>query len=266
MEIDLLILTVYFICMGYVVYQMALSIEEELEDQVVLVPDSETLESSVRSQLKRQGFAETIAQAAQVDSGPLSKAIALQLTPPEPRSLAPAPERENEADKGLIMLQVLPQGPQPLQPVMGLTVQVVNQSRALQVTIDWDRSSITRMTSEIRRVIRHTPGMHLDLTLPQVNSVINPNQLLRTVVTSEDCFGRNTETQVLQMAAPVVDVPKMAGLKDSLRHYSLDLVVQLMPFGGRGGRPITLLMPFRFTVEPLPAKAAIPMVNWILKR
>ncbi len=267
MERDFLILTVYFICMGYVVYQMALSIEEELEDQVVLVPDGETLESTVRSQLVRQGFLATTVKVLQSGEGPLGKAVSLQLTMPEPRSLAPAEDREEEErGEGVIVMQVLPQGPHPLQPIMGLTVQVVNQSRALQVTVDWDRSSITRMTSEIRRVIRHTPGMRLDLSLPQVTSVVNPNQLLRTVVTSEDCFGRNTDTQVLQMAAPVVDVPKMAGLKGPLRNYSLDLVVQLMPFGGRGGRPITLLLPFRFAVEPLPAKAAIPMVNWILKR
>lgn len=268
MERDFLILTVYFICMGYVVYQMALSIEEELEDQVVLVPDGETLESTVRSQLVRQGFLATTVKVLQSGEGPLGKAVSLQLTMPEPRSLAPANDRAEEEARGegLIVMQVLPQGPHPLQPIMGLTVQVINQSRALQVTVDWDRSSITRMTSEIRRVIRHTPGMRLDLALPQVTSVVNPNQFLRTLVASEDCFGRDPASQVLQMVAPVVDVPKMAGLKGPLRNYALDLVVQLMPFGGRGGRPITLLLPFRFAVEPLPARAAIPMVNWILKR
>ena len=58
MERDILILTVYFICMGYVVYQMALSIEAELEDQVVLVPDAPNLESTVRAHLVGQGFSE----------------------------------------------------------------------------------------------------------------------------------------------------------------------------------------------------------------
>ena len=77
------------------------------------------------------------------------------------------------------MVQVLPQGPHPLQPVKGLTVQVVNQSHAIQVTVDWDRSSITRMGTEIRRVIRHTPGMRLDLSLPQVTSVVNPGPVSR---------------------------------------------------------------------------------------
>lgn len=266
METDFLILTVYFICMGYVVYKMALSIEEELEDQVVLVPDAAGLESAVRSQLVRQGFAETAAAVLQPGAGALGKAVSLQLTVPEPRSLATPDDRPDEPDAGQITVQVLPQGPHPLQPVNGLTVQVVNQSRAVQVIVDWDRSSISRMTNEIRRVIRHTPGMRLDLAVPQVSSVVNPNQYLSTVVASEDCFGRSADSQVLQQAAPVVDVPKMANLKGPLRNYSLDLVVQLTPFSGRGGRPIMLLLPFRFAIEPLPAKAAIPIVNWILKR
>ena len=263
MEIDILILTVYFICIGYVVYQMALSIEEELEDQVVLVPDAASLESSVRSQMVRQGFAETTAEVLAVEPG---KTVSLRLTVPEPRSLAPPEEQPETPQIGQIVVQVLPQGPHPLQPIQGLTVQVINQSKALQVIIDWDRSSISRMTNEIRRVIRQTPGMRLDLALPQVASVVNPNQYLSTVVTSEDCFSRSAETQVLQQAAPAIDIPKLANLKAPLRNYSLDLVVQLKPFSDRGGRPVMLLLPFRFAVELLPAKAAIPLVNWILKR
>lgn len=266
MEIDFLILTVYFICMGYVVYKMALSIEEELEDQVVLVPDGVNLETSVRSQLVRQGFADTAAAVPSPGGGALGKAVSLLLTVPEPRSLAPAEDQPDQPEEGQITVQVLPQGPHPLQPVNGLTVQVINQTRAVQVTVDWDRSSITRMTNEIRRAIRHTPGMRIDLSLPQVVSVVNPNQYLSTVVTSEDCFSRSPDNQVLQQTAPTVDVPKMANLKAPLRSYSLDLVVQLVPFSGRGARPIMLLLPFRFVIEPLPARAAIPVFNWILKR
>ena len=264
MERDILILTVYFICMGYVVYQMALSIEAELEDQVVLVPDAPNLESTVRAQLVRQGFSEQAVKVLGAGPPPLKTAMTLELMVPEPKSYSPPEGSANPAAGGPIMVQVLPQGPHPLQPVKGLTVQVVNQSHAIQVTVDWDRSSITRMGTEIRRVIRHTPGMRLDLSLPQVTSVVNPNQFLSTAITSEDCFGRNAETQVLEVAAPLVDIAKVAGLKSP--NYALDLVVQLMPFGGRGGRPIMLLLPFRFVIQPLPAKAAIPLVNWILKR
>jgi hypothetical protein len=269
MELDFLILTVYFICVGYVVYQMALSIEEELEDQVVLVPDTANLESAVRSQLVRQGFEETSAEVLQAGSGAMGKAASLQLVVPEPRSLAP-PERledrpgdrprrppRSAADGTDYGAGAAPGAPssQAYQRAHGASYQ---PSRAIQVTVDWDRSSITRMTNEIRRVIRHTPGMRLDLALPQVVSVVNPNQYLSTVVTSEDCFGRSADTQVLQQAAPVVDIPKMADLKAPLRNYSLDLVVQLKPFSDRGGRPIMLLLPFRFVIEPSPPRPPFP--------
>ena len=266
MERDILILTVYFICMGYVVYQMALSIEADLEDQVELVPDPDSLEISVRDQLVRQGFGEKSVDVLAAGPAPLGRAMTLRLALPEPKSYGPegGSAGGSQREEGQIMVQVLPQGPHPLKPLSGLIVQVINQSRNLQVTVDWDRSSITRLGSDIRRVIRHTPGMRLDLALPQVTSVVNPNQFLSTAVTSEDCFGRNPETQVLQVAAPLVDIPKVAGLK--MASYSIDLVVQLMPFSGRGARPMVLLLPFRFSVQLLPAQAAIPLVNWILKR
>ncbi|MGF1570622.1 MAG: hypothetical protein ACFCVD_21530 [Nodosilinea sp.] len=263
MEPDILILTVYFICMIYVVYQMALSVEAELEDQVVLVPEKESLEASVRAQLERQGLAPDIAEVLMLAPPPLKPALALRLVLPEPRTFGPEPEEEV---KGQIMVQVWPQGPHPLQPVQGLMVQVLNQTQALQITVDWDRSSITRMNNQILRVIRHTPGMRLDLAVPQVTSEVHPNQLLSTAVTSEDAFGRNPETQVLQITAPLIDVAKLASLPAPVRGYSLDLVVQLTPLNGRGARQITLLLPFRFKVEPLPARAAIPLVNWIAKR
>ena len=65
----------------------------------------------------------------------------------------------DELPDGQVILQVLPQGPHPMQPLKGLTVNVINQTQTLQVITDWDRSSFTRMNSQISRVIRHTPGM-----------------------------------------------------------------------------------------------------------
>jgi hypothetical protein len=262
MERDILILTVYFICMGYVVYQMALSIEADLEDQVTLLPDAAHLENAVRSQLVRQGFAEQAVEILPAGPPPLKGAMTLRLAMPEPKSLGPSDS--NQDSTGHILVQVLPEGRHPLKPLPGLTVQVVNQSQAIQINVDWDRSSITRLGQDIRRVIRQTPGMRLDLGSPQVTSAVNPNQFLSTAITSEDCFGRNPDTQVLQVAAPLVDIPRVAGLK--VANYSLDLLVQLVPFAGRGGRPVLLLLPFRYRVQLLPDRAAIPLVNWILKR
>lgn len=263
MELDILILTVYFICIGYVVYQMALSVEAELEDQVVLVPDLEGLQTSVRAQLANQGLSPSAAEALAAAPPPLKGGVALSLMVTEPR-VGPPPE--DDIPLGQIMAQVLPQGPHPLQPVQSLMVQVVNQTQAWQVMVDWDRSSFTRMNNQTLRVIRHTPGMRLDLSLPQVVSVINPNQFLSTQVTSEESLKRNPETQIFQLSAPLVDTEKIASLPPPIRVYSLNLVLQLAPLSGRGARPMVLLVPFKFTVKVLPAQSAIPVLSWFSKR
>jgi hypothetical protein len=264
MEIDLLVLTVYFICIGYVVYQMALSLEAELEDQVVLVPNGEYLENTVKTQLAQQGLAHLKVEVLNPPPPPLKGGMALRLTLPNP--IPPSSAEVDELPEGQILLQVLPQGPQPIQPLKALTVNVINQTQTLQATVDWDRSSFSRANSQISRVIRHTPGMRLDLSLPQVPSAVNPNQFLSTAVTSEETYSRNPESQVLQISAPMVNIQQTVAMPPPLRTYGLDLVLQLTSFSGRGMRPIAILVPFRFQVELLPDRAAIPFVNWVLKR
>jgi hypothetical protein len=264
MEIDLLILTVYFICIGYVVYQMALSLEAELEDQVVLVPNGEYLENSVKTQLAQQGLSQLTVEVLNPPPPPLKSGLALRLTIPNP--VLPNNADVDELPDGQVILQVLPQGPHPMQPLKGLTVNVINQTQTLQVITDWDRSSFTRMNSQISRVIRHTPGMRLDLSLPQVFSAINPNQYLSTAVTSEATYSRDPESQVLQISAPLVNIEQIVTMPPPMNTYGLDLVLQLNAFSGRGMRPVMLLVPFRFQVELLPDRAAIPFVNWVLKR
>ena len=262
MQVDILLLTVYFICLGYVIYQMALSLEAELEDQIKVLQDQEILKSSVQDQLARQGLPPALAEVTALAPAPLKPLPSLQL-----QVLTPSPfssEEDREVD-GQVIVQVLPQGPQLIQPLKALTVQVLNQTRNFQVSVDWDRSSFTRMNHQTYRVIRHTPGMRFDLALPQVISVVNPRQLLSTQITSEDSFGRHPDTQVLQVASPLVNVPQLINLPAKSRVYGLDLALQLLPLSGRGN-PIGLLLPFQFQLEVLPAKIPIPYLDWILRR
>ncbi|MEL6130802.1 MAG: hypothetical protein AAFR30_12995, partial [Cyanobacteria bacterium J06628_4] len=52
---DVLILTIYFLVVIYVLYQMALSIESNLEDKVEIVLDQDKLVEQIHGQLKQQG-------------------------------------------------------------------------------------------------------------------------------------------------------------------------------------------------------------------
>ncbi|HIK45031.1 MAG TPA: hypothetical protein IGR64_09105 [Leptolyngbyaceae cyanobacterium M65_K2018_010] len=263
MEIDLLLLTIYFICVGYVIYQMAQSVVDELEDQVKVIPDQETLNASVRDQLARQGLDPEMVEVVAVAPPPLRPAGALKLTVPRPKT----PQHPAGTDNaGQMMVQVLPQGPYPLQPIKQLTVQVLNQTQNLQISVDWDRSSFTRMNNQTRRVIRQIPGLHQDLSLPQVASVVNPNQILNVALTIEETFSRDATTQVLQNTSPLIDINQLMAFPPTMRVYALDLVVQLIPVTGRGFRPIMLLLPFRFRVESLPATPRIPYLAKLVRR
>ncbi len=262
MEIDILLLTIYLICISYVVYQMALSLEAQLEDRAKIVPESEVWLAAIQDQLTRQGLPGEMATVVEAGPPPLRPAPSLRLAIPRSRS---SPTADQPEPDGQVIVQVLPQGALPIQPLKTLTVQVVNQTRSFQVGVDWDRSSFTLMTNQVRRVIRPIPGMRLDLALPQVISTINPSQFLSTPVTSEETFGRDPNTQVLQVVAPLVDVGQLLALPPNLSVYTLDLVVQLTPLTGRGPR-LNLLLPFRFRLERLPAKSPIPYVHLILRR
>lgn len=262
MGLDIVLLTIYFLGIGSLGYQMIQAMEANLEDRVAFIPDGGPLEIALADQLSRQGFESNLGQVVSKLSSPMKPQMGITLTPPVLRSggLAAA---DNE---GLIAVQVLPQGPQPLKPVAGLTVQVLNQTQSFQVAVDWDRSSFTQVNNQARRVIRHTPGTRLDLGLPQVMSVVNPNQLLSALATSEDVFSLNPETQLLQIAAPLVDPTRLLSGAPATRVYALDLALRITPVIGRGARPLVLLLPFRFQVERLVAQPPIPYRKWLPKR
>jgi hypothetical protein len=262
MGLDIVLLTIYFLCLGSLGYQMILAMEANLEDRVTFLPDGGPLGIALADQLLRQGFEASLGQVVTELSPPMKPQMGVTLALP---ALGSGGQASSETD-GIIAVQVLPQGPQPLKPVAGLTVQVLNQTQGFQVAVDWDRSSFTQINNQSRRVIRHTPGNRLDLGLPQVLSVVNPNQLLSAVATSEDVFSLNPATQLLQIAAPLVDPNRLLSGPPPTRVYALDLALRITPVIGRGARPLVLLLPFRFQVERLPAQPPIPYRNWWPKR
>ncbi|NJM85258.1 MAG: hypothetical protein HC839_03395 [Leptolyngbyaceae cyanobacterium RM2_2_21] len=61
MTTDILILTVYFICVAYVLYQIALAQEAQRDDQVDIHLNQEALMAQLAAQLQQQGRAEAFA-------------------------------------------------------------------------------------------------------------------------------------------------------------------------------------------------------------
>jgi hypothetical protein len=136
---------------------------------------------------------------------------------------------------------------------------------------------MTYLSPQSQRVIRLMASTNLDLSLPQVRSVINPGEASKMDVATEQCFERHPETQRLEPRQPLIDLrllagmlaPKIEGFEElalpkSL--YTLSLLVGLKPITARESQTTQLLLPFSFELSLLPAEIAFPPVRWLLER
>jgi len=254
MATDILILTVYFICVAYVGYQMALSIEAQQEDQLRLDLDGEALQAAVTTQVRQQPGGVGVQVAAD--------------EPPGLRLQVPLRSHDREESRtGTVIVRVMPLGQRPLQPPLSnLTVQMFNGLDDRQLFIDWDSSSLTLQNNQGRRVIRQVPGQLMDLSQAQVMSVVNPGQTITAQITSEDAFQRHPETHLLQPTLPLINLEQAMVMPPALRQYSLRLMLRVRPMAGEDAPSLQLLMPFQFRIEVLPGQIAVPVLNWLLNR
>lgn len=255
MRPDLLILTVYFICIFYVLYQMAKAVEDAIDPKVDIQLEAESLKESINQQLEQHQL-DSVKAAIVPFSGGI-KGLSLDFHSSD--------DSDEDRLLGSIKLQVAPQGEKPLQPIPGLTVEIINQMQYVQTAIDWDNSSLTLLTNQARRVIRHIPGMLISLGQPQVHTVVNPGQQVTAIITSEESFGRNPDNQVLQPVAPLLDLERIVNLPfKGAPGYSLMLLVSIYSMTGPRQPPIQLLVPFQFRIIELKDQPAFPVFRWLL--
>ncbi|MEM9162636.1 MAG: hypothetical protein AAGC54_06150 [Cyanobacteria bacterium P01_F01_bin.4] len=247
---DVLILTIYALVVFYVLYKMALSYEALQEDQIEISLDAEALAQKTDSQLTHQSnphkmqakvenrsnildllkrFAEATGEELPED---LKKELKKKKNSDQQLTLTPEPifEKSQSSEFSIpstISIVVRPQGKRPLDPpVRFLEVEVNNRTNDYQIYIDWDRSTITYFDQTGQRAVRMVPGTSIALSQRQVYSVVNPGQKLRTDITTEDRFSRNTETQKLEASRPMIDFGQLA------------LLMQLgQSKGGKPGKP-----------------------------
>jgi hypothetical protein len=248
MGTDLLILTVYFIVVVSVLYQMALSVEAKLEDQVAVVLDKDTLQSEIAQQLGQQNRYDAQAEIVE-DKGSQVLKISFFV---------------QQQPTGAIALQILPQGKRPLEPpINNLSVNIVNTLPHQQVFVNWDNSSITLPGGMAHRVIRQVPGSPVDLLHAQVMTVVNPGQRVSTAVTSEHLFNRPAD-QALDMTAALIPLKNMPDTKEPLRTYSLRLLLWVQSMNYPNRPAMQLLLPFNFRIDILPDHVALPVLSWLL--
>lgn len=100
---------------------------------------------------------------------------------------------------------------------MGITIS--NKSAHLLIKADWDRSSISDYGNRLRRVIRLTPDKRIDLSQPQIFSVIAPGGSLQELITAEDLLQLNVDGS-LSPVKPILDFDKLKSDKSKKELYA----------------------------------------------
>lgn len=284
------LLAVYFLVVLYVLYKMALSLEDRLEDKVDIFVEENSLGAQTQTQLSMQGQAKHItAKVSHMSTGkdktkrPMLSLIydtnkQYSISPDvlaAQRALGMSDEAIQEGQRPKIIIRIAPTNEQPLKTIMFLSVSVFNDTADTQVYINWDRSSL-EMFGQGNRVIRSTPNVPVDLSQSQVPTVINPGMTVSSNITTEQKYSRNTDTDLVRTdPQPVVDLKEriaMAKLTDPTsgeeniqQLYALDLMVGLKHPTKPDSEIISILIPFIFKMKIKVDQPAFPPLRWWLR-
>lgn len=289
---DTLLLAIYFLVVLYVLYQMALSLEDRLEDKVDIFIDEKTLGEQTQTQLSMHKEAKRItAKVRHMNTGKDKNKVkrpALSLIydagikypiPPDKLAVQKALGMNDEMIQELahpkIIIRIAPTNEQPLKKIMFLSVFVSNDTADTQVYINWDRSSL-EMFGQGNRIIRTTPNVPVDLSQFQVPTVINPGMTVSSNITTEQKYSRNTDTDKVQATPqPVVDLKERidmakptdptSGEENIQDLYVLDLMVGLKHPTAPDSQIISILLPFMFKMRIKVDRPAFPPMRWWLR-
>lgn len=288
---DTLLLTVYFIVVFYVLYKMALSLEDKLEDKVVIVVDEKTLLEQTKEQLSSQKNAERFdARVKEVSFGKGKKktkntalllVLDTDIEKPVDEENLKVQEKLKLSDEDLqemlhekIILRITPINKQKLIDVVFITVSINNDTANTQVYINWDRSSI-EMSGQGNRTVRSTPNMPLDLSQPQVLTVVNPGMSVVSNVTTEKKYKRDPETNRVDMPEPLVDLKQQVALhkitdpnsdKENIQPlYTLDLMIGIKQRTDPDHQIVNVLVPFIFKMKIQVDQPAFPPIRWLVR-
>lgn len=146
------------------------------------------------------------------------------------------------------------------EPVANLSLTVANLSDS-PIYVDWDRSALTNFKGRSRRVVRLTPSMNLDLSRPQVFSVISPGTALSETIVAEDMLKAGEDGR-LQIVAPLVDLGPVVSLpEDKKLEFAFRLVLQRVAPNTSGYYEenwITHPLTFRFEARRIPWDSLYP--------
>lgn len=271
---DVLILTIYFLVVIYVLYQMALSIENSLENKLRVDLNRGILLDQLNQQLAQLPDDQKITaevEELEIEGKKLPPHLALTVT-----------SQNDPKQKRKVVVKVGPMGKMPMaESLMALNVSVINTTSDAQVFIDWDKSSVTAgISRQTQRVVRSGIPISGDLSRSQVLSVTNPGETFVTKVTGENRLSLDAETHTLAPGRPLINMQEVATkiallMEDSgedeaippVFAYSLGLMIGIRQIThDQTNHTAYLLLPFAFQAVLLPDEIAFPPLRWLLNR
>ncbi|ESA34011.1 hypothetical protein N836_19255 [Leptolyngbya sp. Heron Island J] len=271
---DVLILTIYFLVVIYVLYQMALSVENALENKLRIDLNRTVLTEQLGQQLQQLPPDQKITaeiEDLEIEGKKLPPQLSLSVT-----------SQINPKQTRKVVVKVGPMGKMPMaESLMALNVTIINTTSDAQIFIDWDKSSVTAgLARQTQRVVRSGIPISSDLSRSQVLSVINPGETFSTKVTGENRLSLNAETRTLTPGRALVNMQEVATkialfMEDSAEDeeippvfaYSLGLMIGIRQITHDQTNHTTyLLLPFAFQAVLLPDEIAFPPLRWLLNR
>jgi len=289
---DVLLIVIYIIVVFLVLYQMSLELENKLEDKVEILLDEEVLQSQTQAQIASQKNPRRIeARSRTMSFGKKKKKVkrpVLVLVFDADKEI-PVDPVAKELQKTLDMkddifqeylhpkmiIRIAPTKEQPLKKVQFISVFVSNDTADMQVYIDWDSSSIEMMTQG-NRVIRSTPNIPIDLSQPQVHTVVNPGMTVTSSITVEKRFSRNSEaTTLFAPSQPMLNLKELVEIskmtdpteeRDNIQPlYTLDLKILIKHRAASNHEYMNILVPFIFKMKIKVDEPAFPPMRWWLR-
>lgn len=150
-------------------------------------------------------------------------------------------------------------------PLQDLSIMVQNLAEEAPLYVDWDRSTLSDFKGRSRRVIRIPAGMPLDLFPAQVFSVIGPGQTLNERITAEDTFQRNSASQVIEQARPLIDLSAARNLPEDQQLIFVLRLVLLYQLPNRSPlEPLqSYLIQCPFVVQRISRLRQVPLVQFL---
>ena len=287
---DVLLIFIYIIVVFLVLYQMSLELEDKLEDKVEIILEENTLEEQTQAQIDSQPNPRYVkAKYRDMSFGKkkTKRPVLVLLFDTDKEHPVDPVKRELQKKVGLsdemieddpyhkLIVRIAPTNEQALREIPFISVIVDNDTADMQVYLDWDSSSI-EMMKQGNRVIRSTPNIPIDLSQPQVSTVVNPGMTVTSSITVEKRFSRSSETSLLfAPSQPILDLKQAVALSkmtdptkemDNIQSlYALDLKMLIKHRAASQYEVMNLLVPFIFKMRIKVDQPAFPPMRWWLR-